>query len=95
MLISRMTSAAHYSTAALCVSSRLGVAEGKGGVMRYWGCVGREAITSVQGKVFADGECGWQRGSGEYLKPFTLLHACLLSLYILHLPNSQAASSIA
>lgn len=74
---------------------KIGGGRGEGWGYEVWGCVGREAITSVQGKVFADGECGWQRGSGAYLMQFTLLHRRLLGLYILHLPNSQATSSIA
>lgn len=50
MLISGMTSAAYYSTAVLCVSSRFGVAEGKGGVMRYGDVFGGKQLPLFKAK---------------------------------------------
>lgn len=50
ILISRMTSAAYYSTAVLCASLRLGVAEGKGGVMRYGDVFGGKQLNLFKAK---------------------------------------------
>lgn len=91
MLISGMTSAAHYSTAVLCASSRLGVVEGKGGVTRYVGWVGREAITSIQGKVFDDGGAtGGEGQEGIWSNSFARTHSFGSS----HSPSPQFTSYI-
>lgn len=57
MLISGMTSAAHYSNVVLCASARLGggeregaVAKGKGEVMRYVDVLGGKQLSTFKAK---------------------------------------------
>lgn len=87
-LISRMTSALHYSTAVLCACWRLGDRLSIKGRRKVQDVLGREAITHIWGEAFV-----WDPAKGfdvmvSFSLPFLFLIFCLSS-------TSLAASPIA